>query len=218
MATKTARKKTAARKTVAKKKHLARKPVARKPATRKPAPRKPAPRKAVKKKAVTKKAVAKRAAAKKPARPRTTRHGGPVGWPQLSLYMTVRDANVSVKFYEAAFGFKLTGETMKDAAGRIQHAGMRLGDAAIMFAPEDPQNAMRAPVTSGATDSLTLYIYVADVDALARRATRAGATLIQAPADQFWGDRIAVFKCPDGYHWTFATHVSEFDPSKIPTG
>ena len=142
-------------------------------------------------------------------RPPVTEHGGPVGWPQMSLYWTVRDPAASLAFYHAAFGFDQNGETMTDDAGRIQHAGMRLGDAAIMFAPE---GEMRAPVSSGAADSHTFYIYVPDIDALAAQAEKAGATVLQAPADQFWGDRIAVFKCPDGYHWTFATHVAAFQP------
>lgn len=142
-------------------------------------------------------------------RPPVTEHGGPVDWPQMSLYLTVRDPARSLEFYRDAFGFAQHGESMTDDAGRIQHAGMRLGDAAIMFAPE---GEMQAPVTSGAADSHSFYIYVPDVDAVAARAAKAGASVVLEPADQFWGDRIAVFKCPDGYHWTFATHVAEFQP------
>jgi uncharacterized glyoxalase superfamily protein PhnB len=145
--------------------------------------------------------------------PSVSKFGGPPGWPQLSLYLTVRNAAVSLEFYREAFGFESTGETMQDEQGHIQHAGMRLGEAAIMFAPESDASPMRAPVSSGAPDSCTFYIYVPDVDALARRATAAGAAMLQAPADQFWGDRIAIFSCPDGYQWTFATHVAEFDPA-----
>jgi uncharacterized glyoxalase superfamily protein PhnB len=147
--------------------------------------------------------------------PPVNEHGGPVGWPQLSLYLTVNDPAASLAFYEAAFGFKSTGETMKDDDGNIQHAGMRLGDAAIMFAPPPADGSMRSPAASGAADSHTFYIYTPDVDALARQAEAAGATVVVPPADQFWGDRMAVFKCLDGYTWTFATHVAEFDPGKI---
>lgn len=150
------------------------------------------------------------------SRPQVSEHGSPIGWPQLSLYLTVRDPAESLAFYEAAFGFRPHGDTMKDDAGRIQHAGMRRGDAAIMFAPEPGDGSMRAPVSSGATDSLTFYVYVPDVDALANQAVGAGANMLQAPADQFWGDRIAIFRCPNGYHWTFATHVADFDPSQAP--
>ena len=149
-------------------------------------------------------------------RPRVSDFGGPVGWPQLSLYMTVRNPAASLEFYHAAFGFESSGETMKDDQGRIQHAGMRLGDVAIMFAPEQPGGDMRSPASGSAPDSHTFYIYVPDVDALASRAAAAGARMLQPPADQFWGDRIAIFKCPDGYHWTFATHVADFDPGQAP--
>lgn len=155
----------------------------------------------------------KRPAAKKPAR---AKDGRPPNWPALSPYMTVRDAAASVAFYEAAFGFKVEGELMRDDSGQIMHAGMRLGDACIMFAPQGMDPQMRAPVEVGGGFGLSLYVYVADVDALAARALRAGADLQQAPADQFWGDRIAIFVDPDGYHWTFATHVGEFDASKAP--
>ncbi len=144
--------------------------------------------------------------------------GRPADWPALTPYMTVRDAGASLRFYEAAFGFKVTGEVMRNEAGAVMHAGMRLGDATIMFAPQGMSSEMQAPASSGATDSLSIYLYVADVDALAARAERAGARVIQRPADQFWGDRIAVFKDPDGYHWTFATNVGEFDTSKAPQG
>jgi PhnB protein len=149
-------------------------------------------------------------------RPPVNEHGGPVGWPQLSLYLTVSDPERSLNFYREAFGFESTGETMKDEAGRIQHAGMRRGDVAIMFAPVPADGSMRPPAVTGAADSHTFYIYVPDIDALAGQARAAGAEVLAAPADQYWGDRMAIFRCPDGYHWTFATHVAEFDPSKIP--
>lgn len=148
--------------------------------------------------------------------PPVNEHGGPVGWPQLSLYLTVRDPAASLEFYAKAFGFEPAGDAMKDAEGNIQHAGMRLGDVALMFAPPPADGSMHSPASSGAPDSHTFYIYVPDVDALADRAGKAGAKILQPPADQFWGDRIAIFKCLDAYHWTFATHVAEFDPSKAP--
>jgi uncharacterized glyoxalase superfamily protein PhnB len=181
-------------------------------------------RRAVRKgKVARRKTAVRRKVATRRAAPRSTaqvkrKDGRPADWPGLTPYMTVRDAGASLKFYEAAFGFKVTGTVMRNDAGAVMHAGMRLGDSAIMFAPQGMSNDMRAPASSGAPDSLSLYVYVADVDALAARAERAGAMVLQRPADQFWGDRIAVFKDPDGYHWTFATNVGEFDAEKAPKG
>lgn len=217
------RKRTAARKVTPKE-------VARRAATKKAAPRRSIAgrvnkaTKAVKKSAakVAKKAgvVRKKTARsmKKALTPRPRKDGRPVGanWPALSPYLTVRDGDASIAFYETAFGFRIEGMVMRDNDDRVMHAGMRLGDACIMFAPQGMSNEMRTPADSAAPISLSLYVYVPDVDALAARASAAGANVMQQPADQFWGDRIAIVVDPDGYHWTFATNVGEFDASKAP--
>jgi PhnB protein len=164
-----------------------------------------------KKKPAKKRPAAKKAArpAKKAAAPKRKKDGRPAQWwPALSPYMTVRDGQASIQFYARAFGFEAYGEVMRGDDGAVQHAGMRLGDAAIMFGPEEGSMGLRAPV-AGTPDSLSLYVYVPDVDALFARAQRGGAQAVQAPADQFWGDRTAVFKDPNGYHWTFATHLGK---------
>lgn len=175
--------------------------------------------KAVKKLASKVKKVAKAAkAAKARATQAMKKKDGrpPYDWPALAPYLTVRDASATLDFYRDAFGFAVEGMIMRDDEGRVTHAGMRLGDACIMFAPANASSPMQAPAISGAPDSMTLYVYVPDVDAHTERALRAGAAMLQGPADQFWGDRIAVFKDPDGYHWTFATNVGEFDASNSP--
>lgn len=163
------------------------------------AKKKPAP----KKKAAKSARPPKKKSRAKPAR---TRDGGPAGWPTLSPYMAVRDAQRSVEFYAKAFGFKVMGQLMRGDDGSVQHAGMALGQAMVMFGPVEGSMGLQPP-PQGATDSLSLYVYVPDVDGLAERARRAGAVEVQAPTDQFWRDRTAVFKDPDGFHWTFATHL-----------
>ena len=77
-----------------------------------------------------------------------------------------------------------------------------------MFGSEEGSMGLKVPA-AGTPDSLTLYVYVPDVDSHHARAQRGGATTVQAPADQFWGDRTVVYKDPDGYHWTFATHLGK---------
>ena len=166
--------------------------------------------------AASRKPTTRKKAPRKAATPRRTKDGGQPGWPTLSPYMTVRDAAKSLTFYRDAFGFATKGTVMKDDQGRVMHAGMSLGAAAIMFAPQTTTDGMKPPADSGSPDSLSLYVYVPNVDRLAERAARAGATVLAKPADQFWGDRIAIFKDPDGYHWTFATNVGAFDASKAP--
>ncbi len=163
------------------------------------------------KKVAARKPAAKNApkpAASKKKAPEVLKDGRPgrMWWPGLSPYMTVRDGQTTLEFYARAFGFETYGELMRDDDGRVSHASMRLHEAAIMFGPPESSNGLQPPA-GGQPDSLSLYVYVPDVDALHARATRAGATVVQPPKDQFWRDRTAVYKDPDGYHWTFATHL-----------
>ncbi|HEY1078162.1 MAG TPA: VOC family protein, partial [Fontimonas sp.] len=155
-------KKAAAKKSAAKKATV-KKPVAKKSAAKKPAAKKPAPRKA----AATRKAATKKPPARKPAaraaKPKKTADGGPLNWPSLSPYMTVRNGQASLDFYREAFGFHSENEPMRDERGEITHAGMRLGEACIMFAPQGMGSEMRPPRDSGGI-GLSLYVYVADVD------------------------------------------------------
>lgn len=165
----------------------------------------------------SKKRPAVKKSVKKVIKPAHKKDGRPAAWwPALSPYMMVRDGQTSLDFYQAAFGFKVHGGIMRDNDGVVQHGGMRLGAAAIMFAPAGMSSDMQPPAASGGQNGLSLYVYVPDVDALTARARRAGAKVLQEPADQFWGDRIAIFKDPDGYHWTFATNVGGFDAGKAP--
>jgi uncharacterized glyoxalase superfamily protein PhnB len=166
------------------------------------------------KKKAAKAPAKKPASAKKPkvapkkAAPEVLKDGRPgrMWWPGLAPYMAVRDGQAALEFYARAFGFETYGELMRDDDGHVTHASMKLHEAAIMFGPKEGSMGLQPPPT-GATDTLSLYVYVPDVDALHSRATRAGATVVQPPADQFWRDRTAVYKDIDGYHWTFATHL-----------
>jgi uncharacterized glyoxalase superfamily protein PhnB len=165
-----------------------------------------AKKRAVKKKAPrpTRKAVPKKAAAKKPAVLKDGRPGR-MWWPTLAPFLTVRDGQAAIEFYARAFGFEAYGEVMRGDDGQVVHAGMRLGEAAIMFGPVEGANGLQPP--AGGPDSQTLYVYVPDVDAVAARAQRAGARVVQPLTDQMWRDRTFVVKDLDGFHWTFATHL-----------
>lgn len=134
----------------------------------------------------------------------------------LTPYLTVTDAEHSLDFYERAFGFG-RGNVLAGPQGRILHAEMSYqGRTVIMFAPEGAWSPMKTPAHGGCEPSIVLYVYCADVDVLARRARAAGAMVLAEPEDMFWGDRIARLQDSDGYLWTFATRVGEFDPKMMP--
>ena len=54
-----------------------------------------------------------------------------------------------------------------------------------------------------------VYIYTEDCDATYRRALEAGAESVMEPEDQFYGDRNAGVKGPQGNLWWIATHVED---------
>ena len=135
----------------------------------------------------------------------------PAGFPRLTPYITVRNGEKSLEFYGKAFGFTVDNEVMRDDKGVVLHAGMRLGECAIMFAPEGSWGGTaKSPASmGGAQQGISLYVYVPDVDGHCQTAKSAGATILMEPKDEFWGDRVYACSDIDGYHWMFGTFLSE---------
>ncbi len=148
---------------------------------------------------------------KRPARPQS--------YPWLSPYLTVKDADAAIDFYQKAFGFEKR-MSLHGPDGRTGHAEMTWKEAMIMFGavPESKRDEWpcRPPAEKGIHSPITLYVYCEDVDALFTRAVAAGAKAIKPPQDVFYGDRMCTLEDPDGYWWSFATNVADFDPSKVP--
>lgn len=123
--------------------------------------------------------------------------------PTLTPYLTVQDAARSIAFYEAAFGYSTIYQHLQDQ--QIVHVQMGMdGEQIIMFAPENAfGSSCKAPKTLGVETSFTLYVYVADVDAIHQRATAAGCISRMAPENVFWGERYCQVEDIDGYRWGF---------------
>src|SRR5215472_7798142 len=98
------------------------------------------------------------------------------GMSWLVPYLVVKDAEAALDFYQRAFGFEKRF-TMPGPDGRLRHAEVKHHDAVIMFGPENNTGACdaRAPVTTGVSTPVGLYLYCPDVDELFARATAAGA-------------------------------------------
>src|SRR6266511_594355 len=92
---------------------------------------------------------------KRPARPPMT--------PWLMPFLTVRDAQAALDFYQRAFGFEKR-MAMPGPDGKLMHVEVSWRDAVIMFGPEGPSCPTKAPATTGAMPPIGLYVYVDDVD------------------------------------------------------
>ncbi len=137
----------------------------------------------------------------------------PDGYRHATPYLCVRGAASALEFYKKAFG---ATEVMRLAQpdGRVGHAEIRIGESVIMLADEFPEMGVRSPQSLGGSP-VTIHFYVDDVDALAKQAVAAGATLQRPVADQFYGDRSGSLVDPFGHVWMIATHKEDVSPEEM---
>jgi PhnB protein len=131
----------------------------------------------------------------------------PEGYEPLSPYLAVDDAKTAIDFYQRAFGAKEVGR-IDGPDGTIAHADLQVGDGHLMLADPFPQFATRPPKELGGT-SVSIFMYVEDVDAAFKQAVDAGATAEMEPDDMFWGDRFGSLRDPFGHSWQLATHIED---------
>jgi PhnB protein len=103
---------------------------------------------------------------------------------------------------------------METPDGKIGHAELEIGDSLVMLADPFPQASTRPPKELGGT-SVSVFLYVEDVDAFVKQAVDAGATVTMEVADQFWGDRFGSVTDPFGHLWSIATHVEDVPPEEM---
>ena len=137
----------------------------------------------------------------------------PDGYRSVTPYLAVKQAAEAIEFYRRAFGAK---ERMRVPGpdGKIGHAELEIGDSVIMLADEFPEMDFRGPASLGGT-SVTLHLYVPDVDASYSKATAAGAKPVRPVEDQFYGDRTGSVGDPFGHVWHIATHKEDLSPEEL---
>jgi PhnB protein len=128
----------------------------------------------------------------------------PRGYHSVTPYLIVEGVPRLIQFLKETFNAE-GGESIKGPDGRVAHAEMRVGDSVIMMADPTPK------YDAIAYDAIAcqLYVYLENVDITFKRALEAGASSVQEPADQFYGDRTAGFKDPTGNFWWIAQRVEE---------
>jgi PhnB protein len=137
----------------------------------------------------------------------------PDGYHTATPYLIVNGAAEAIEFYKRAFGATELLR-MADPQGRIGHAEIRVGDSVIMLADEHPDMGYRGPRSMGGS-SVSILLYVDDVDTIFDRALSAGATVQRPIANQFYGDRSGKLEDPFGHVWSIATHVEDVPPEEM---
>lgn len=128
----------------------------------------------------------------------------------ITPYLLYEDVDQALEWLGRAFGFE---ERLRFAgeAGYVNHAEMRLGDAAIYLG--DPGGDYKNPRRLG-QETVGLYVLVGDVDAHYERAKAAGAKILAEPEDQEYGDRRYTATDPEGHHWFFAQPIRVVEPEE----
>jgi uncharacterized glyoxalase superfamily protein PhnB len=101
------------------------------------------------------------------------------------IIVSVAELDSALAFYRDALGF-----TEKYRSGEVVMLGVPVGDLELLLHRRSPTPGL-AGVAAG--------LVVDDVDAMTAAAEKAGGTVVEAPADQPWGERQSVLLDPDGH-------------------
>ena len=129
----------------------------------------------------------------------------PDGYHTITPYLMVPDVSIEVEFLKRAFNAKPFDWNVAPD-GTVAHASVKIGDSMLMM------GAARGPYKA---EAVTLYMYVEEVDQVYMHAIAAGASSIQEPRHEFYGDRTAAVIDPAGNRWYIATHVEEIHPEEL---
>ncbi len=130
----------------------------------------------------------------------------PFSRPIIVPSVIYKDSSVALDWLEKAFGFERS-MVITDKDGNLGHCEMRFGDG-IIYVGSEWTNYTASPSSTGGKNTQSVHIHLKDgLDAHCARARAAGATIVQEPEDQFYGDRTYRAKDPEGHVWTFGQSV-----------
>lgn len=127
--------------------------------------------------------------------------------PPIQVHLCVKGGDAAIAFYEKAFGGSCTFKQMAQDGRRVMHANVAAFGGEVMLHDEfsEHEGDVVAPA-SGGRAHLAININLpkpADVDAIVKRATDAGAAVTCPPDDMFWGSRYGRVRDPFGHVWAF---------------
>ncbi|MCW2653559.1 MAG: hypothetical protein JWR32_4535 [Mycobacterium sp.] len=136
--------------------------------------------------------------------------------PSLSPHLIVGGAAAAIDFYVSAFNAVELGR-VPGPDGRLIHAAVQINGSTVLLNddfPEMQDGKSMTPIALGGTP-VTIHLTVVDVDVRFQQAIDAGATVVMALEDQFWGDRYGVLRDPFGHHWSMGQPVREVSTEDI---
>ena len=134
----------------------------------------------------------------------------PKGLHTITPQLTLDNANEAIDWYKKAFGADEIYRSL-GPDGKVIQAEVHIGNSAFYC---NDVIVGHGPKTFGGSPA-GFWIYVADSEALYRRAVDAGAKVTQPIDDQFWGDRAGLITDPAGYTWWIATRKEDLSQAEL---
>ena len=136
----------------------------------------------------------------------------PKGYNAVIPALAFHGADAAIKWYVNILGAK---EKMRfnNPDGTIAYAEITIGDNVVMVSEENLQYNRSPKTLKG--NSVNLFVYLPDVDAVIKKATNNGAKLVMPIEDQFYGDRSGRIEDPFGYLWVIATHIKDVSEAEM---
>jgi PhnB protein len=131
----------------------------------------------------------------------------------ITPHLVCAGAADAIEFYKKAFNAE-EGGRLPGPDGKLMHAMVRIGGAALMLVDEMPEWGALGPKALKGSP-VTIHLYVTDVDATVAQAVAAGAKITMPVADMFWGDRYGQLEDPFGHRWSVATHIRDVKPEDM---
>ena len=122
------------------------------------------------------------------------------GLRNVNVYLHPIGADKMIDFLKASFGAEEIMSHRASPDGPVLHAKIKIGDSVLEMGE-----------AHGRYRSLPsmLFLYVDDVDAWHQRAVASGATEMEKPKNQPYGDRVSAVTDPFGNTWYLATHITD---------
>ncbi|MDX5325409.1 MAG: hypothetical protein LPK80_04030 [Bacteroidota bacterium] len=123
----------------------------------------------------------------------------PPGYSTVSPYLIIPDVEKEMSFIVSVFNGDIV-EALKDESESVFHGEVRIGNSVVMLGRERPDiPSMESMV----------YVFTADVDECFRKAVMLGGDPLLEPAKQFYGNKEAGVRSPQGVMYWMAKLVEK---------
>ncbi len=134
--------------------------------------------------------------------------------PAFISSIVYKDQRAALAWLENAFGFEVSG-LLTDSKGNIVHAEMTHGDGVIMISNEFADWAL-SPMSLNGKITQRLHVRIQEkIDEHCAHARSAGAQIMMAPTDQFYGERSYAAIDFEGHRWTFSQTIKHVSAAEM---